>query len=150
MKKTIIYRLDSIEDELFITKKNAYVFIEPLQNKKLWLIDCEDGVYSLNENEFEENEYYLSIEDAQKEIDCQKKIGEDYVCLCVDFALNLKKINRNNPFLTIAKYKMNKSILRFIEEIKDPIIKHYIKYHLALSDYISDFDKEIMEKTENL
>lgn len=145
MEKTTIYApLYNDNGKVTIQEIESYVFINPLTNKKTWLIKDEEYARSYYYEEFEEQEYFLTKEEAQNYIDNNIINNTDFINKCIDFHNMCKKYNERNPFIDIGSYYIKSENNKAIDEISDSIYKYYFSRKLSTSEYLSESATKIL------
>lgn len=149
MEKTTIYRvIEEVGNKLSVQDVPAYVFINPSNDLKVWLLfpDSSEYATSLYLSEFEEDDYFLTKKEAIQEIENRRNQKDEFYKLCIDFIENCKKYNEPNPFIEIGKHQIRKSNSLFVQKMTDPIYKHFANYHLETHGYLPDVCKELLAK----
>lgn len=148
MKKTTVYQVEEEYDNFSVKEIEAYVFINPTNKKKVWLMEDEESARSYYLSEFEEYDFFLTKKEAIKRMEEKRIKEDDFLKICIDFMDKCEKYNESNPFIDLGKYYARKSNKSFIEKITDPIYKHFAYYHLETSEYLSGLCKKLLPKLE--
>ena len=149
MEKTIIYEVVYDENDVAsINKLDSYCFINPLTNEKTWLIAGEEYVQAWYKSEFKDYNYFLTENEAKIAIEKQKTKDFDFLKLCLEFDAMCKMYDEENPFIKIGGYNIMKQNESFVNDITDPVYKHYLRYHLSTSCYLSKIHKKLLSVIE--
>ena len=149
MEKTIIYEVVYDENDVAsINKLDSYCFINPITNKKAWLINQEESAGVYYESEFEDYDYFLTENEANTAINKRIIKDFDFIKSCLEFDAICKAYNERNPFIKIGEYNIKKENESFVDEITDPVYKHYLSYNLSTSYYLSEIEKKILSVIE--
>lgn len=153
MKTTFIYEVDydtnceKEDNSPIINKIQVAKMLNPVTEIYFYVLCDKETSLSYYEFEFSERNLFLTEEEAKNFIKKEEENEDSFVKYCVDFDNNCRKFKKRNPFISIGEYIVQKSNRISIEQIKDPIYKHFFNSQLSLSEYLDEETRKIALQT---